>query len=227
MKISGIQKLSMVDFNTHVSCTLFTSGCNFACPFCHNAGLVQNNEEEILQQDIFDFLYKRRNMLDGVVISGGEPTLHADLPEFIARIKKLGFLIKLDTNGTNPEMVKYLVENHLVDYIAMDIKNSIDGYPKTIGRPIIFDKIKTSIDYIMSCGIDYEFRTTLVKEFHNAEEIKKIADLIPNAKRYFLQRFIDSGNCISANLHEISREDAENFIEILKAKIPSTTLRGY
>ena len=227
MKISGIQKLSMVDFNNHVSCTLFTSGCNFACPFCHNSGLVYGNEQEISEKDIFDFLTKRKNILDAVVISGGEPTLHRDLPQFLERIKKLGYLIKLDTNGTNPEMLKDLFEKGLIDYIAMDIKNSINGYPETIGKCIAFDKINNSINYIMNCGIDYEFRTTLVKEFHNIDRIKEIAELIPNAKRYYLQKFIDSGNCISENLHEVTKDDANKFLKILLEKIPSTFLRGY
>lgn len=222
-----MQKLSVVDFDKHIACTLFTSGCNFACPFCHNSGLVSDKENEITENVIFDYLYKRRNIIDSIVISGGEPTLYPDLPDFIAKLKKLNLLIKLDTNGTNPEMVKYLYENHLIDYIAMDIKNSFDGYPQTIGRDTSLDKIKESISYIMSCGIDYEFRTTLVKEFHTTNNIRQIARQIAGAKKYYLQKFVDSGNCIASNLTEIPKSQAEDFVEILKEQIPNTSLRGY
>lgn len=222
-----MQKLSMVDFDQHISCTLFTSGCNFACPFCHNSGLVAGTEKEISDKEIFDYLYKRRNIIDSVVISGGEPTLYPDLPDFIRRLKNLNLLIKLDTNGTNPDMIKYLYENNLIDYIAMDIKNSINEYDKTIGTIACIDKIKTSIDYIMTCGIDYEFRTTLVQEFHSTESIKNIAKEISSAKKYCLQKFVDSGSCITSDLHEISKSEAEEFVHILKEKIPNTSLRGY
>ena len=133
MKIAGIQKLSLVDFDGHISSTIFTSGCNFACTFCHNSSLIPNSNDLINECDILNYLQKRKNMLDSVCITGGEPTLHKDLPEFISKIKEMGYLVKLDTNGTNPEMVKYLVENELIDYIAMDIKNIIDKYTPIIG----------------------------------------------------------------------------------------------
>jgi len=227
MKISGMQKLSMVDFDKHIACTLFTSGCNFACPFCHNSSLVYNNEPDIAEKEIFDYLYKRRNIIDSVVISGGEPTLHPDLPQFIERLKKLNLLIKLDSNGTHPEMLKYLIDNKLVDYIAMDIKNDESGYPQTIGITTNFDNIKKSIEYIMSSGIDYEFRTTLVKEFHTTQNIKNISQLIAGAKKYFLQKFVDNSNCITQNLHAIDKNTAEEFVEILSTTIPNVNLRGY
>ena len=227
MKISGIQKLSMVDFDRHISCTLFTSGCNFACPFCHNSSLVYNQEKEISEIEILNYLTKRQGIIDSVVISGGEPTLYPDLPDFIRKLKKLNLLIKLDTNGTNPDMIKYLYENNLIDYIAMDIKNSLANYNKTIGTIACIDKIKTSIDYIMSCGIDYEFRTTLVEEFHSIEDIKNISNEIAGAKKYFLQKFVDSGHCIASSLHAIPKEIAINYQEILKQRVPETHLRGY
>ena len=128
MKISGIQKLSLVDFDGHISSTIFTSGCNFACTFCHNSSLIEGTKEIIKEDEIIDFLFKRRKMLDSICITGGEPTLQKDLPDFISKIKEMGYLVKLDTNGTNPEMVKYLVENNLIDYIAMDIKNTVEKY---------------------------------------------------------------------------------------------------
>ena len=196
MIISGFQKLSLVDFDGHISATIFVSGCNFACPFCHNAGLVNGSEPQISESEVLEYLSKRFGLLDGVCVSGGEPTLYPDLPKFISKLKSIGYLVKLDTNGTNPEMVKYLVENKLVDYIAMDIKNSEDNYNKTIGKDYDFGKIKTTIEYIINCGVDYEFRTTLVKSLHTFEDIQKIEKLIACAKKYYLQKFVDSGNCI-------------------------------
>ena len=227
MKISGIQKLSMVDFDQHISCTLFTSGCNFACPFCHNSTLVYNEEKELNEIEIFNYLIKRQGIIDSVVISGGEPTLYPDLPDFIRKLKKLNLLIKLDTNGTNPQMIQYLYENNLIDYIAMDIKNSLTNYNSTIGTIACIDNIKASINYIMSCGIDYEFRTTLVEEFHSIEDIENISKEISGAKKYFLQKFVDSGHCISSELHAIPKETALIFQEMLQKTIPETHLRGY
>jgi pyruvate formate lyase activating enzyme len=227
MKISGLQKLSLVDFDGHLCATIFTYGCNFKCPFCHNSSLVISHSDEILEKDIFDFLEKRKKQLDSVCISGGEPTLHNDLPQFIKKIKDLGFLVKLDTNGTNLEMLKYLIENKLVDYIAMDIKNSIENYSLTTNCNINTDNIEKTIKYIMTCGIDYEFRTTLVSEFHTIEDIKKISKLIKGAKKYYLQKFVDNDNCISSNLHEINKATALEFKEILIKNIPNTNLRGY
>ena len=227
MRISGLQKLSMVDYEGHISCTIFTSGCNFACPFCHNAGLVEGKEEEINEKYIFEFLQKRKNMLDAVVISGGEPTLHKDLPNFIQKIKELGYYVKLDTNGTNPEMLEYLHKNKLIDYVAMDIKNDIVSYSKTIGKDYSFDNIKKSIEYILKSGIDYEFRTTIVNEFHNEDSIKNMIEMIPKAKRYYLQRFVDSGNCIASSLSDIPKAEAERLLTIVQKKIPNAKLRGY
>lgn len=227
MKISGFQKLSLVDFDGHISATIFVSGCNFACPFCHNAGLVKGSEPVIDEEEILGYLRQRFGLLDSVCISGGEPTLYADLPEFITKVKQIGYEIKLDTNGTNPDMIKYLVENKLIDYIAMDIKNSYDNYPKTIGKNFDIDIIKQSINYIMTCGIDYEFRTTLVSQLHTFDDIKKISKMIKGAKRYSLQKFEDSGNCIASNLTEVSKDDANMYLGYLMDFIPHTKLRGY
>lgn len=227
MKISGLQKLSLVDFDGHIASTIFTSGCNFSCPFCHNSGLVKGTEPEISETEIFEYLNKRKGIIDSVCISGGEPTLYKDLPAFISKIKNLGLLVKLDTNGTNLEMIKFLVENKLIDYIAMDIKNSLENYSLTTARDINTDTIKESIDYIMNCGIEYEFRTTLVKEFHSEDDIQKISKLISGAKKYFLQKFQDNENCIQKNLNPIEKNEANKYLEILKKTIPNTALRGY
>lgn len=226
MKISGLQKVSLVDYDGQIATTIFTSGCNFACPFCHNSGLVKGTEPEIPTSEILEYLNKRKNVLTAVCISGGEPTLHRDLPDFIAKIKELGYLVKLDTNGTNLDMLKFLVENKLIDYVAMDIKNSLDNYSKTIG---IDNKtnIKDTIDYLMNCGIDYEFRTTIIKNYHTENDIQKIAQTISGANRYFLQKFVDNDNCLMQGLEEIDHSTANEFLSICLKQIPNTKLRGY
>lgn len=227
MKIIGLQKLSMVDWDGYMSATIFLNGCNFMCPFCHNSSLVNGTGTEIPENEVLDFLKKRINILDSVCISGGEPTLYPDLPEFIKKIKDMGYLVKLDTNGTNPEMVKYLVEQKLVDYIAMDIKNCLEKYTLTIGKHFDLTNIEKSIKYIMSCGIDYEFRTTLVEEFHTKEDIEKISKLIKGAKKYYLQKFEDSGHCLQSGLNDVSLNTAKEYVSILSKNIPNTKLRGY
>ena len=227
MKISGIQKLSLVDFDGHISATIFLSGCNFACPFCHNSGLVKNSEPEISENEILNYLIKRKNMLDAVCISGGEPTLYKDLPTFIEKIKKLGYLVKLDTNGTNPNMIKELYQNRLIDYIAMDIKGSPEKYNLITASNVDFGIIKESIEYIMSCGIDYEFRTTLVEGFHEKSDMEAIGKLIKHARKYYLQRFEDNGSCIQNNLSPIKKDEALEFQSILSKNISNVKLRGY
>jgi len=227
MKIAGLQKLSLVDFDGHISATIFTSGCNFACPFCHNSRLVKDVEDDIKITEILEFLTKRKNMLDSVCISGGEPTLHPDLPDFIKKIKDLGYIIKLDTNGTNPDMIKQLYENNLIDYIAMDIKNSYEKYPFTAGKNINLDNIKKSIKYIMNCGIDYEFRTTIMQGHHTMQDIKDIGKMIKGAKKHFLQKFEDSGECLTKGLQAIEKADAIEFKNVLSQYVQQTNLRGY
>ncbi len=226
MKISGIQKVSLVDYDGEIATTIFTSGCNFACPFCHNSGLVKGTEPEIPATEIFEYLNKRQNVLTAVCISGGEPTLHRDLPEFISKIKELGYRVKLDTNGTNLPMLKYLIENNLIDYVAMDIKNSLDNYSKTIG---VENKtnIQETIDYLMNCGIDYEFRTTLIKNYHSSQDIENIAQNISGAKKYFLQKFVDNENCLMRGLEEVNHTTALEYLNICLKNIPNTKLRGY
>lgn len=230
MEFAGLQKISLVDYEGKVACTLFTAGCNFRCPFCHNSDLViyAKNVNYIPFDEILDYLNKRKGMLDAVVITGGEPTLMSDLKEKLYEIKKLGYKIKLDTNGTNPDIVKELVDLKLIDYVAMDIKNSYEGYSKTIGlESYDSNKILESINYLLSGEVDYEFRTTLVKEFHSDEDIKNIAKMIQGAKRYYLQEFKNSGHCIDSSLHEVSLNDAMRFKSILLPYIKEVKLRGY
>lgn len=228
MEFVGIEKLSLVDFDHHLSTTLFTPGCNFACPFCHNKDLVTGTEYQPIPFDeIISFLKKRVGVLDAVVITGGEPTLHKDLVDKITKIKELGFLIKLDTNGTNPEMIKELVDFKLIDYIAMDLKNCFDKYPLTAGRNIDLNKIKQSINYLMEDHIPYEFRTTIVKELHSLDDMKKMANEINGASKIRLQLFKDSETCIKRGLHPIDKETALEFIKAFKNHVSDYALRGY
>ncbi len=230
MEFAGLQKISLVDYEGKVACTLFTAGCNFRCPFCHNSDLViyAKNVNYIPFDEILDYLNKRKGMLDAVVITGGEPTLMPGLKEKLYEIKKLGYKIKLDTNGTNPDIVKELVNLKLIDYVAMDIKNSYEGYSKTIGlESYDSNKILESINYLLSGEVDYEFRTTLVREFHTDEDIKNIAKMIQGAKRYYLQEFKNSGHCIDSSLHEVPLNDAMRFKSILLPYIKEVKLRGY
>ena len=228
MEFVGIEKLSLVDFDHHLSATLFTPGCNFKCPFCHNSPLVTSFKNEIIPfDDVLSFLKKRVRVLDAVVISGGEPTLHKDLLDKIMAIKNLGYLIKLDTNGTNPEMIKELVNLKLIDYVAMDIKNSLDKYSLAAGYTGDLSNVKESIEYLKENHIDYEFRTTLVKEFHSLEDIKQMGVLLNGAKRIRLQLFKDSDSCIQRGLHPVDKRIAKEFTIELKNHIEDVSLRGY
>lgn len=231
MKIMGMEKMSLVDFDGYVSATLFTSGCNFSCPFCHNAPLVKgfNDLPYLTEKEVFDYLEKRRGILDGVCITGGEPTLHPDLPILMEKIKNLGYKVKLDTNGTNPKLVKTIDENGLCDYFAMDIKNDRESYAKIIGLDS-YDtkKVEQSVEYFLSKKSNYEFRTTLINEFHKKENIFKIAEWIKGSNKYFLQKFKLGDNCLDAdNLSPVDNQTTLEFLEILRKYIPNTQTRGY
>ena len=228
--ICGFNKLTMVDFDGKMSATIFLGACNFRCPFCHNSGIVTdvNNADRVSFSEIYDYLQKRKGILEAVCITGGEPTLYPDLKEMIIKIKELGYLVKLDTNGTNPDIVKDLFKEGLIDYVAMDIKNSFAKYPITTGKKSIDQEpIKESIDFLISSGIDYEFRTTLVKELHTINDMKEIALMIKGAKRYYLQQFIDNGGCIVSGLHKVEKDDAIIFRDELKKTLECVELRGY
>ena len=229
MKVFGFEKLSMVDFPGHLCCTVFTGGCNFKCPFCQNSDLVKmQNLREINQDEIFSYLLKRKGVIDSVCVSGGEPTIYPDLEQFIVKIKSLGFLVKLDTNGTNYEMLKRLIENNLVDYVAMDIKNSLSSYGETAGTNFVdLENIKKSVELLKRNLVDYEFRTTLVKQFHSTSTITEMANWLDGAKRMFLQHFVDNGTCLQKGLNEVEKQDAEKFLDILKNHVNYVELRGY
>ena len=226
MKISGLQKLTLLDYPGKMACTVFTYGCNFRCPFCHNALLVTEENSDCIDEDeFFSFLKKRQGILDGVCISGGEPTLQKDLPEFISKIKALGYYVKLDTNGSSPLLLKKLIEEKLIDYVAMDIKNSPAKYDITCGCRVDIDVVKQSVSIIKQSGIDHEFRTTTVKEYHRAEDFEVIADWIEGSK-YFLQHFENSGNLIGENLTALSKDEMAEIALKIKEKLPDIQLRG-
>ena len=229
MQLYGFNKLTLLDYPGHLAAILFTGGCNMRCPFCQNASLVVNPSEQtpISEIEIFDLLNKRKNILEGVCISGGEPTLNPDLPDFICKIKSLGYKVKLDTNGYNPAMMKELASHKLVDYIAMDIKNSKEKYSLTSGiHHIDMNKIEESVAYLLSTPIDYEFRTTIVKELHNEEDIQAIGQWINGAKSYYLQSYKDSGDIISPGYHSHSKETLTHFKSLLTPYIKQVAIRG-
>ena len=227
MKISGLQKLTLLDYPGKMACTVFTYGCNFRCPFCHNALLVtEENSDNISEAEFFAFLKKRQGILDGVCISGGEPTLQKDLTEFIGKIKAMGYAVKLDTNGSKPEVLRNLIEENLLDYVAMDIKNSPAKYSLTCGCEVDMVPIKESVSIIRESGIDHEFRTTTVRELHSAEDFGDIAEWLESDSKYFLQQFVDSGNLICDGISPVSKEEITAFAESIREKLPNVTIRG-
>ncbi len=230
MNICGFEKFSLVDYDNYVTCTVFTKGCNFVCPFCHNSSLVLKDKfaENIPEEDVFSYLQKRKGMVDAVCVSGGEPTLQPDLKDFIKKVKSMGFRVKLDSNGTKPELLKELIDEKLVDYVAMDIKNSLGKYAQTVGlNTINLNPITKSIELLKNSGIDYEFRTTLIKEYHTQNDIEQIAELIKGAKNYALQKFVDNGECITHNLTEVDKETVDSYVEIVKPFVQNVKVRGY
>ena len=228
MEFVGIDKFSLLDYEEKVSIVLFSPACNFRCPFCHNGDSVLHSNTPILFKDILAYLKTRVGLIDAVVFTGGEPTMMPDLFEKIQEVKNMGFSIKLDTNGTNLEVVRKLVDNNLLDYIAMDVKNSLDKYAVTTGaKNVDLNMIKSSIEYIKNCGVDYEFRTTLINEFHSLETIKELGKFIKGAKKYRLQKFTDSDTCIQRGLHPVSKENALQMKDVLLTYINDVELRSY
>jgi pyruvate formate lyase activating enzyme len=230
MIIKGLQKTTLLDYPEKLACTIFTAGCNFRCPFCHNASLVLRAGEvdEIPMEQLFSYLDKRGGLLDGVCITGGEPLLNPDIEELIVKIRSYGLLVKLDTNGAFPERLETLLDKGLIDYVAMDVKNSDEKYGMTVGLGDSFDVsvIDRSIDIIMKKAPDYEFRTTVVRELHEREDLISIANKLKNAKRYFLQKYVDSGDVLASGY--TAYEDAEMLAlhEAVREILPQAILRG-
>ena len=228
MKIYGLQKVSLLDFPCHVACTVFLGGCDFRCPYCHNMELAAMIAPPAMDdEEFFAFLKKRQGILDGVAISGGEPCIHSDLPDFIKKIRELGFKVKLDTNGTHPKMLRMLLDSHMVDYVAMDIKNSLGNYHTTCGvEKVDLTAIQESIQLLMNSDIEYEFRTTVVKEFFDDSSFEGISQLIAGARAYYLQSFTDRETVPCHNLHAPSKDDMLRYADICRKTIPNVSLRG-
>lgn len=223
--IGGLQKVTLVDYPGKIACTIFLSGCNFRCPFCYSKELVLpeniKNHPQLIEDEIFSFLEQRKGLLEGVVLCGGEPTINSDLPDLCQRIKKLGFFLKLDTNGSNPEMLKRLIDEKLIDYIAMDIKAPLtqEKYNYFTGVNLPIEKIKESIALIKNCGLDYEFRSTIVPGLHSREDIIQMAKDIAPAKRYFLQQFRNDKETIDLVLNSINPNYPDGFLEDVEKEI--------
>ena len=228
MQIHGFNKTTLLDYPGIVASTIFTGNCNFRCRFCQNADLVLDPSSQpiISEQEVLDHLVKRKGIVKGVCITGGEPTLQPDLAEFIGRIKDIGLLVKLDTNGYRPDVTKSLIDAGLIDYVAMDIKSSPDGYSAICGIDIDMSKIVKSIDLLIGGNTEYEFRTTVIKEYHNAETFSEIGKLIEGAEKYFLQGYIDSDRVIAKGLSGYERKELESFAEIVSEYVKKVNIRG-
>lgn len=228
MLIGGFQKMTVLDYPGKVACTVFFAGCNLRCPFCHNASLVTESWISGVDEDeIFAYLEKRKGLLDGVCITGGEPLLNEEIEDFIRRIKDMGYLVKLDTNGTNPKMLRRLIENGLVDYVAMDIKNSAEKYAMTCGvKAVNFTKIEESINLLIGGNIDYEFRTTVVEPLHTTEDIEAVGKLVKGAKALYLQGFVDSGELIGDGMRSADKATMQEMLEAVKPYVLHAELRG-
>jgi len=230
MILGGLQKLTLLDFPGTVACTVFTVGCNLRCPFCHNPALVFNPPEDmrISEEEFFAFLKKRQGILDGVAITGGEPLLHADIGEFIAKIKAMGYKVKLDTNGTYPDRLEKILAEGNVDYVAMDLKNTFEKYAKTVGIDgFDVSLIRRSIELIQKSGVAYEFRTTVVSPLHEAGDFETIAKQVEGTEKYFLQSFVDSGELLNGDgLSEMPKAELEKALEGAQKIIPQAKIRG-
>lgn len=225
MRIGGLQKLTLLDFPEHVACTVFLQGCNFRCPFCHNASLVLGTDA-ISEDEVLRFLNTRLGLLDGVAITGGEPLLSAELPDFLRKIKTLGYKTKVDTNGSFPEKLRSLIDEGLVDYVAMDIKNSQEKYAETAGADGMLEPVRKSVEILKNAPIPFEFRTTVVDELHEPSDFEAIGKWLAGAPRYFLQGFVDSGDILRPGLHAASREKMEQCLAIAGQYIPTSQIRG-
>ena len=231
MQVTGIQKLTLLDYPGTVACTVFTAGCNFRCPFCHNAMLVlpeQMEPDYLTDSEVFDFLRKRRGVLDGVAVTGGEPLLHRDMPEFLSRIKELGYKIKLDTNGSNPALLREIVEAGLVDRVARDINNAPESYAETIGfEHFDIAPVEQSKSFLLEGSVDYEFRTTVVRGIHTKESLIGAAKWISGAKEYYLQQFKDSGSLVMGEgLSAYDEKQMHELAEAVREYVPTVEVRG-
>ena len=225
--ICGLQKMTLLDFPGKIACTVFLGGCNFRCPFCHNSELFMGKPEKLMEdEEFFSFLKSRKGLLDGVCVSGGEPTLQHELPHFLKRIKDMGFLVKLDTNGSFPERLKSLCKKGLVDYVAMDVKNSPTMYPQTVGANVDMSAICQSVEFLKLGTVDYEFRTTVTGNLHNDTSIDEMGKWLSGAKVVYLQQFVDSGDLIDPTTIGCDKQTLERYQKILQKHVDNVQLRG-
>ena len=229
MRFSGFQKLTLLDFPGRAAATAFSPGCNFRCPFCHNARLVlpDGAEESVAPEEILAYLRRRRGLLDGLCLTGGEPTLQADLPGFCREVKSLGLLVKLDTNGSRPDTVRRLIEAELIDYVAMDVKNGRERYAETAGVPSLdLGPVEESVALLKEGRVDYEFRTTVVSQLHDEAYLVSAAEWLRGAKAWYLQQFVDSGGCIRQGLTAYSEDALRALLKTVQTILPAARLRG-
>ena len=227
ISIKGYQKLTLLDYPGKVACTVFTGGCNLRCPFCHNAGIVKDpTATDEVQNELLSYLSKRKGILDGVCVTGGEPLLQPHLLEFLSKLKEMGYSVKLDTNGSLPEKLSTILDAGLVDYVAMDIKSSPEGYEKASGSEIPFTIFAKSMEIIRSSGVEYEFRTTAAKGIHEISDFEKISFLLHPDEQYFIQCFVDSGNILSDICSPFDSDELKKILEKVKKRVPRAALRG-
>lgn len=226
MIFGGLQKLTLLDYPNHMACTVFTQGCNLRCPFCHNASLVCHNDNLVDESEVLDLLKKRRGVLEGICISGGEPLMQKDVVEFVTKVKQMGYKVKLDTNGTSYDKLKYLVENNLVDYVAMDVKNSKELYSVTCGCEVDLETVCKCVDLLKQGKVDYEFRTTLCHPLHDHDSVKDMAEWLKDAKHWYLQQFVDSGNLLGEGICGFDKGNMEALHRVAVAICPTAQLRG-
>ena len=227
MKIIGLQKLTLLDFPGKTACIIFTQGCNFKCGYCQNSELIPLNSDQLItEEEILEYLTKRQNVLDGVVITGGEPTIQKDLRDFIKKIKDMHFLIKLDTNGSNPDLIKELINDHLIDYVAMDIKMTFNSYEQVIGCKTKIDNIKKSIDLIKKTKIEHEFRTTIINGIHDINTILEICEYVGKKDTMYLQNFEQSEYVVDKKLKSFSNDELINIQKIVGDKYPNVIVRN-
>ncbi|QHQ60364.1 anaerobic ribonucleoside-triphosphate reductase activating protein [Anaerocolumna sedimenticola] len=229
MEIHGFQKTTLLDYPGHIASTIFLGGCNFRCPFCHNASLVlsPSGQPTIPEEEVFKTLKKRVGIIEGICITGGEPTLYPGLFTFIHKMKELGFLVKLDTNGNNPHIIKELTEKGYLDYIAMDIKNSREKYGLSCGiNPFNLSRVDESVTYLLSNPVDYEFRTTVVREHHTHKDIQQIGEWTQGAKAYYLQPYKDSDDIIQPGLSSPTKQELLEYKDILSSYVQNVSIRG-
>lgn len=225
MRIGGLQKLTLLDFPGKVACTVFLPGCNLRCPFCHNASLVlpQRLSSGFSQEELLDFLRRRTGKLDGVCVTGGEPTIHPELPELLQAIRALGFSVKLDTNGTRPEMLRDVLP--LVDYVAMDVKTCPEHYARLCGGMDVLEQVRESVQLLLTGSVEYEFRTTALHPYHTPEDLRQIGRWLRGAKQYFIQQFVDSGDLIGSGA-AMSPTEMDALLRAVLPEIPHAKLRG-